>query len=60
MAVLDDVSQKRCLLQLKNTVIFFLFLQGNILWHSLEAHWRGASNEYQQHMFSWKNKKTIM
>ena len=31
-----------------------------MLWYSLEApHW-GTSNEYPQHMFSWKNKKNIM
>ena len=29
----------------------------HLLWCSLEApHW-GASNEYSQHMFSWRNKK---
>ena len=26
-----------------------------MLWYSLEA--RGASNEYPQHMFLWRNKK---
>ena len=31
-----------------------------MLWYSLEAPRQGASNEYQQHMFSWKNKKNIM
>ena len=30
-----------------------------MLWYSLKAlHW-GASNEYPQHMFSWRNKKNI-
>ena len=28
-----------------------------MLWYSLEAPQRGASNEYPQHMFSWRNKK---
>ena len=30
-----------------------------MLWYSLEAPLRGASNEYPQHMFSWRNKKDI-
>ena len=42
-------------------LIFFLFLHENIYCgYSLEApHW-GTSNEYQQHMFLWRNKKNIM
>ena len=28
-----------------------------MLWYSLEAPRRGTSNEYPQHMFSWRNKK---
>ena len=28
-----------------------------MLWYSLEVPRRGASNEYPQHMFLWKNKK---
>ena len=33
-----------------------------MLWYSLEAPLplRGASNEYLQHMFSWRNKKNII
>ena len=31
-----------------------------MLWYSLEAPQQGASNEYLQHMFSWRNKKAIM
>ena len=31
-----------------------------MLWYSLEAPHRGASNEYPQRMFSWRNKKNIM
>ena len=31
-----------------------------MLWYSLEAPWQGASNEYPQHMFLWRNKKNIM
>ena len=30
-----------------------------MLWYSLEAPHRGASNEYPQHMFSSRNKKDI-
>ena len=30
-----------------------------MLWYSLEAPRRGASNEYPQHMFLWRNKKDI-
>ena len=40
-------------------LIFFLFLHKNKLWCSLEAPQGGASNEYPQHMFLWRNKKTI-
>ena len=37
----------------QKVAIFFLFLNENI------CCWRGASNEYPQHMFSSRNKKTI-
>ena len=30
-----------------------------MLWYSLEAPHRGASNEYTQHVFLWRNKKNI-
>ena len=30
-----------------------------MLWYSLEAPWRGASNEHPRHMFSSRNKKVI-
>ena len=41
-------------------IIFFLFLY-KYIWcgYSLEVPPRGTSNEYQQHMFSWRNKKDI-
>ena len=40
--------------------IVFLFLNKNICCvYPLEAPQRGASNEYPQHMFSPRNKKTI-
>ena len=39
-------------------MIFFLFLHENICCgYSLEAPHRGASNEYPQHIFLWRNKK---
>ena len=42
-------------------LISFLFLHENICCgYSLEAPHRGASNEYPQHMFLWRNKKKIM
>ena len=38
----------------------YLFLHENVCCvYSLEAPHRGASNEYTQHMFSWRNKKNI-
>ena len=39
--------------------IFLISPQKHMLWYSLEAPHRGASNEYPQHMFSWRNKKNI-
>ena len=42
-------------------LISFLFLHKIICCgYSLEAPCRGASNEYPQHMFLWRNKKNIM
>ena len=41
-------------------IIFFLFLNENICCgYSLEAPPQGASNDYPEHKFSWRNKKTI-
>ena len=39
--------------------IFLIFPQNICCGYSLEAPRRGASNEYPQHMFSWRNKKNI-
>ena len=48
------------LLSAKKLLMFFLFAHKNICCrYSLEAPWKGASNEYPQHMFSWRNKKNI-
>ena len=42
-------------------LIAFLFFHENICCgYSLEVPRRGTSNEYPQHMFSWRNKKSIM
>ena len=39
--------------------IFLISEQKHMLWYSLEAPRWGASNEYPQNMFSFKNKKDI-
>ena len=39
--------------------IFLISPQKHMLWYSLEAPQWSASNEYPQHMFSWRNKKDI-
>ena len=39
-------------------IMFLLFLHENICCgYSVEVPHRGTSNEYSQHMFSWRNKK---
>ena len=38
---------------------FSYFFMKTCFGYSLEAPQRGASNEYPQHMFSWRNKKNI-
>ena len=43
----------------KNAGIFLISWRKHMLWYSLEAPRRGASNEYPQHMFSSRNKKNI-
>ena len=37
--------------------IFLISPRKHMLWYSLEAPRQGASNEYPQHMFSWRNNK---
>ena len=39
--------------------IFLISPRKHMLWYSLEAPQQGASNEYPQHMFAWRNKKNI-
>ena len=39
-------------------MLFCLFLHKNTCcWCSLEAPWRGAPNEYPEHMLLWRNDK---
>ena len=54
-----NITSDKAFFQPKKVLIFFLFLHENV-WYSLEAPHQDASNEYPQHMFSWRNKKTIM
>ena len=39
--------------------IFLISPQKHVLWYTLEAPHQGASNEYSQHMFLWRNEKNI-
>ena len=57
----NNIALDKLLFFNQKVMIFFLFLHKNICCgYSLEAHWRGASNEYPQHMFSWRNKKNVI
>ena len=38
---------------------FFFSPWKHMLWYSFEVPHLGTSNEYPQHMFSWRNKKNI-
>ena len=40
--------------------IFLICPRNHMLWTALEMPWRGASNEYTQHLFSWRNKKNTI
>ena len=54
-------AKDKALFSSEKMLISFLFLHENICCgYSLEAPQPGASNEYPQHMFSWRNKKNIM
>ena len=52
-------SIERCCFLQKSIDIFLISPQNRMLWYLLEAPQWGASNEYPQHMFSWRNKKNI-
>ena len=54
------IATDKALFHPKNANIFLISEQKDMLWYSLEAPRRGASNEYPQHMFSSRNKKNIM
>ena len=55
-----DIALVKALFFNLKVLILFLFLHKNIrCGYSLEAPQLGTSNEYPQHMFSWRNKKNI-
>ena len=57
----DTIATDKVIFFNRKMLISFLFLNKNICCgYSLEAPRRGASNEYPQHMFSSRNKKSIM
>ena len=58
--LLAIIATDRALFSSENADIFLISPQKHMLWYSLEAPCRGASNEYPQHMFLWRNKKNIM
>ena len=49
----------RVLFQLKSTDIFLIYPRNICYGYTSDAPRRGASNEYPQHMFSWRNKETL-
>ena len=56
----DNHSSRQGTFFNQKLLISFLFLHENICCGYLsEASHQGASNEYPQHMFSWRNKKNI-
>ena len=56
---LDTLLLLRCFFQSKSIDIFLISPRKHMFWYSFEAPRRGATNEYPQHMFSLRNKKTI-
>ena len=60
MTVLFTIAPDKALFQPKSNDIFLISSQKYMLWYSLKAHNRGFSNEYPQHIFSLRNKKSIM
>ena len=58
--ILGSVTTNKALFFNQKLLIFFLFLHENICCgYSLEAPRQGTSNEYPQHMFSWRNIENI-
>ena len=41
----------------KRLIVLLISLQNEFCWYLLEAPCLGASNEYPQHMYTWRNKK---
>ena len=58
--IYTTAAQDKVLFFPTKITFFLISQQKHMLWFSLEAPCRGTSNEYPQHMFSWKNKKNIM
>ena len=57
----DNHSNRKGAFFIQKMLIAFLFLHKNkCCGYSLEVPHRGASNEYPQHTFSWRNKKNNM
>ena len=54
------IAPDKTFLSSKNTDIFLTSPWKHMLLYSLKASRWDAFNEYQQHMFSWRNKKNIM
>ena len=60
-ANLCSIATGKAVFFIRKMQISFSFLHKNICCgYSLEAPQQGASNEYPQHMFSWRNRKNIM
>ena len=58
--IVGIIALDKVLFSTKQYLYFFLFFNTNIFCgYSLEAPLRGTFNEYTQHMFSLRNKKTI-
>ena len=53
------IALVRQFFQSKSIDIFLSSPRKHMLWYLLEAPLWGASNEYPQHMFSWRNKKIL-
>ena len=53
------IAPDKDIFHLISTDIFLIYPQKHMLWYSLEAPCRVASNEYPQYMFSFRNRKII-
>ena len=57
--MISPLLQIRRFFQPNNTDTFLISPWKHMVWFSLEAPPWGTSNDYPQHMFSWRNKKKI-